>query len=118
MERRDYTIKNAITSEVSQTFLQGMADRMAVSFHKYGKVKDATGLDNLKNLEARLEKYRETGNTEWLMDAANFAMIEFMVPQMEGAHYRPTDSKESPGRWGRDGRWKGSKENLDVEDPR
>lgn len=103
-----------IPSEVSYQFLQGMADRMSVSFYKYGAVKDADGLDPIKNLEVRLEKYLETGNTEWLMDVANFAMIEFMYPQREGAYFKPTDSNESPGRWDTKGRWQGSKQNLDV----
>jgi hypothetical protein len=32
------------------------------------------------------------------MDAANFAMIEFMRPRREGARFEPTDSAGSPGR--------------------
>jgi hypothetical protein len=37
------------------------------------------------------------GNTEYLIDAANMAMIEFMRPQINGAAFRSTDSDESPG---------------------
>jgi hypothetical protein len=87
-------------SEVSMQFLQGMADRMGVSFHKYGKVADAYPIhvDAIDSLMQRLRKYRETGNTEWLMDVANFAMIEFMCPAHDNAHYAPTDSDQSPGR--------------------
>lgn len=107
-------LKDGVPSEVSKDFLQGMIDRMAVSYHKYGAVKDADGLDPIRNLNERIHLYLNTGNREWLMDAANFAMIEFMYPQHKEAHYRPTDSKESPGRWGTDGKWKGSKQNLDV----
>ena len=87
-------------SEVSREFLQGMADRMGVSYCKYGAVADAYPhkVDAIDSLRARLDKYRLTGNTEWLMDVANFAMIEFMRPKHPEAHYRPTDSRESPGR--------------------
>lgn len=87
-------------TEFSVPFVQGMADRMAVSFSKYGHVTDESvkKFDPLANLEVRLNKYRETGNTEWLMDCGNCIMIEFMFPQHPDAHYRPTDSKESPGR--------------------
>lgn len=49
------------------------------------------------------------------MDVANFAMIEFMLPRHPDAHYRPTDSHESPGRTRTDGRDAGQKHNLDVE---
>jgi hypothetical protein len=77
-----------------------MYDRMAVSFCKYGKVADAypAKVDAIESLKKRLDKYMETGNSEWLMDVANFAMIEFMYPRHTTAHYRPTDSAESPGR--------------------
>lgn len=87
-------------TEFSVPFVQGMADRMAVSNAKYGDVTDAAvkKLDPLANLMVRLAKYRETGNTEWLMDCGNCIMIEFMFPQHPNAHFRATDSRESPGR--------------------
>lgn len=88
----------APASEFCEPFVQGMRARMAVSFHKYGLVADATATDKIASLRKRLEKYEETGNTEWLMDAANFAMMEFMQPGREDAHFRATDSDESPGR--------------------
>lgn len=92
-------IKLAVPSEVSVKFLQGMADRMGTSFYKYGPVADNARhhTDTEANLKKRLAKYEETGNTEWLMDVANFAMIEFMFPMHPKAHYRPTTEKESPG---------------------
>lgn len=87
-------------SEVSQPFLQGMADRMGVSFFKYGAVAEAypSRVDAIASLRKRLEKYEQTGNTEWLMDVANFAMIEFMHPKHPDAHFQATDSQASPGR--------------------
>ena len=87
-------------SEFSIRFVQGMADRMAVSFHKYGLVADAypSKVDAIASLKKRLELYEGTGNAEWLMDASNFAMIEFMCPRHPSAHFRSTSSDESPGR--------------------
>lgn len=87
-------------TEYSLPFVQGMADRMMVSYAKYGAVTDAypDRVDAVASLEKRLAKYKETGNTEWLMDVGNFAMIEFMRPRHPQAHYLPTDSKDSPGR--------------------
>jgi hypothetical protein len=87
-------------SECSLGFLQGMVNRMCMSFFKYGKVKDAypARVDAIASLKKRLEKYERDGNTEWLMDVANFAMIEFMHPKHPEAHFRSTDSAESPGR--------------------
>ena len=87
-------------TEFSMLFVQGMAARMGTSYAKYGHVDDTSvkKFDQLRSLEARLAQYRDTGNTEWLMDVANFAMIEFMFPQHPHAHFRSTSSAESPGR--------------------
>lgn len=87
-------------SEFSIPFVQGMADRMGMSYFKYGLVKDAYPhrVDAIKELKRRLEKYERDGNTEWLMDIGNFAMIEFMCPKHPEAHFKPTDSRESGGR--------------------
>lgn len=92
-------IKLAAPSEVSVEFLQGMSDRMAVSFHKYGVVSNNYPFPGnaIESLKKRLSKYAEDGNTEWLMDAANFAMIEFMFPSHSEAHFKATDSNASPG---------------------
>lgn len=91
---------NVPEGEFSTEFVQGMADRMAISHAKYGHVcaEAVKKFDPVANLLVRLKKYQDTGNTEWLMDVGNCAMIEFMFPQHPEAHFRPTDSDESPGR--------------------
>lgn len=87
-------------SEFSIEFIQGMANRMSVSFYKYGLIAEAypAKVNAIASMKLRIKKYEETGNLEWLMDAANFAMIEYMLPRHPDAHYRATDSVESPGR--------------------
>jgi len=98
---RDVTIRSAVPeTEFSDHFLEGMLNRMTVSFFKYGPVAKAYphDVDAIESLKKRLTKYMETGNTEWLMDVANFAMIEFMRPRHPDAHYDPQDSDTSPGR--------------------
>lgn len=87
------------TSEYSQQFLQGMLDRMAMGYHRYGLVADTKDVvDHVSSAITRLRRYAATGNTEFLMDAANMAMIEFMVPRHDKAHFAPTDDDASPGR--------------------
>jgi hypothetical protein len=107
-------------TEVSQQFLQGMADRMGVSFCKYGAVADAYPhkVDAIASLRKRLDKYEADGNTEWLMDVGNFAMIEFMYPRHAKAHFRPTDSNESPGRAWNSGAVTDSANTVDAENKR
>ncbi len=109
-------------SEFCLPFVQGMLDRMGMSFFKYGAVAEAYPhkVNAILSLLLRLRAYlgvelftelcaqaaeapetrhrRELGNTEYLMDAANFAMIEFMRPRLVNAHFTPTDSEDSTGR--------------------
>jgi len=66
-------------------FLQGMADRMAISFFKYGPfVKGPldkwVSFEAMSSADLRLKAYESSGNTEYLMDVANFFMMEFMRP--------------------------------------
>lgn len=88
----------------SLTFLQGMVNRMLTSYHKYGHSRTAVerGVDPLESSKQRVEKYKETGNTEYLMDAANYLMMEFMYPSVEGAYFDA--ASKSPGRTLRSGR--------------
>lgn len=89
-----------LATEFDEAFVQGMRHRMAVSFYKYGPLRDAFPhkVSALASLQDRLRKYAETKNTEYLIDAANFAMIEFMAPSVEGAFFAGTDDDGSPGR--------------------
>lgn len=91
-------------SEFYVQFLQGMLDRMALSYYKYGAMslvypdkKDALGSERDRRF-----KYIQTKNTEWLIDCANFYMIEFVHPSQPGAHFRSTTDEESPGRLSRE----------------
>lgn len=88
----------APASEFNEGFIQKMRARMAVSYHKYGRMAEADGVDMIASIDVRVQKYLATGNTEWLIDAANCCLIEFTHPRVEGAHFRATDSDESPGR--------------------
>jgi len=87
---------NILKTEYSERFDNIRKDMMVMSYYKYGSLRDNYDkfkcMDAIGNIEKRLEKYKETGNTEFLADIANFAMIEFMHPSIEGAKYIPTDS--------------------------
>lgn len=110
---------SAPSSEISEQFIKGMCDRMGVSFHVYGRVSDAYPhkISAIESLRKRLDRYLDTGNTEWLIDAGNFAMIEFMYPSHPKAHFRATDSDESPGRAAYDTNLEGTlKDNKELTD--
>jgi len=94
----DVTLRlgNLPPSEFSREFMQAMINRLAVGYHRYGSVRDTAGkIDRVKSMDQRLGKYLETGNTEFLIDVANFAMIEFLTPSVPHAGWDATG--ESPG---------------------
>lgn len=71
-----------------------------MSFYKYGPVKINFGkklVHAVKTAIQCIEKYEKTGNTEYLCDAANYLMFEFMYPQIPNAHFKSTTSEESAG---------------------
>ena len=51
----------------------------------------------LASMENCIKKYKDTGNTEYLTDAANYLMLEFMYPQHKNAHYKRTGAEDSAG---------------------
>ena len=93
-------IEKILETEFCPRFVKLMQDAMVLSFYKYGPINEGFPhkVDAIKSLKNRLEKYLETGNTEWLVDVSNFAMIEFLHPRHPNAHFQGTDGDESPGR--------------------
>lgn len=75
--------------EYSDHFDELRQNRVALSFYKYGTAADNFGMGLVNALE--------TGNTEYLCDAENYLMFEFMYPQKEDAYFKATDTNESAG---------------------
>lgn len=75
-------------------------NRVQTSFYKYGSAKVNFGRGYVYALgshEKCIEAYNRTGNKEYLLDAMNYLMFEFMYPQKEGTYFKPTGSEESAG---------------------
>jgi len=87
-------------TEFYPAFVSDMVRFMMVSYHKYGKVAEAypEKYDALSDVRTRIGKYRETGDFNFLVDAANFCMIECMHPRHEKGHWGRNDDDTSPGR--------------------
>ncbi len=87
-------------SEFDADFAVKMIAAMMVSYHKYGLVAKAypSQYNATSDVRARMAKYRETGNKHYLVDAANFAMIEAMHPSNAESHWGGNDADDSPGR--------------------
>lgn len=79
--------------------LQLMVNRMTVSHYKYGAMSDKFP-DSAHAIDAadkRISMYKETGNTENCLDAANFFVMEYLFPCHPESHFRSQETHESPG---------------------
>ncbi len=89
-----------LKTEYSEKFDDIRKASMVQSFFKYGAARKnyVNGNCNaLASMENCIKKYKDTGNTEYLTDAANYLMLEFMYPQHKNAHYKRTGAEDSAG---------------------
>lgn len=109
----DKNTEQILATEYSTEFDDKRKRAMVTSFYKYGRVgenyskrldttgKDYTMVQSIPTLKLCLQRYEETGNLDYLVDVANYAMIEYMFPQHKDAHYRAgTREKDSAGQVG------------------
>ena len=95
METRAEILKR----DFSEAFVNKMKNAIETSHYKYGWASKTYPelAQAYKCIEQRLEMYRKTHNTEYLVDVANFAMLEFLYPSFPDSKYIPTDSSKSCG---------------------
>ena len=101
-ERRTVTmLKNEILSrEYSKDVDLKRQDLVIQSYFKYGPAKHNFGEHLVKALSTMSQcvcKYDETHNKEYLLDAMNYLMFEYMYPSYKDAYFKHTDSNESAG---------------------
>lgn len=95
MDTREEILKR----DFSKEFVTKMQNAIEISHYKYGWASKTYPelAQAIKCSKERLEAYEKTGNKEYLIDAANFAMLEYLYPSLTNAHYTPTDSDKSIG---------------------
>ncbi len=76
---------------VDPDFFQKQINRLIIGHHQYGE--NGAHQDYLFRARQALSDYVETGNVEFLVDAANYAMLEAHYPIHENAHYQATDKR-------------------------
>lgn len=82
-------------SERSDEFIQGMLNRVAVGFFRYGRATNNHRDQRVAAIKA-MERYIVTHNKEFLIDVANYAMLEFMNPTDSLAYIHYSDSDPTP----------------------
>lgn len=88
-----------LQNEYCEQFDKLRRNRVEMSFYKYGPARENFGggrVDAVKTLELCLEAFKKDGNTEHMVDIANYAMFRYMFP-MDGEHFTATDSSGSVG---------------------
>lgn len=88
-----------LQTEYSTNFDDIRKKLVVQSFYKYGPASanfNKGYVDAIGSLKRCLQKFEETGNTEYLADVANYAMFRFMYPK-QGEEFHYTGSNESAG---------------------
>ncbi len=83
-------------SEWSPEFEKLMRNRLIMGALRYGSLGEIGKpmYDRLTSIERRIQLYRETGNTEHLVDIANLAMVEFVEGTHPLKHWESVDDGE------------------------
>lgn len=83
-----------LDKEYSKEFDKLRQNRVEVSYFKYGPARKNFGegrVDAIKTAELCIEAFKRDGNTEHLIDAANYCMFRFMYP-LSSEGFTGTDS--------------------------
>lgn len=88
-----------LSRDFSDEFVAKMKNAIEMSHHKYGWASKTYPelAQAIKCIQDRVDAYNKTHNKDYLVDIANFAMLEYMYPMFKDAHYTPGDSDKSVG---------------------
>ena len=102
MSQREENVKitdNILRTDYSNNFDIIRKNLICQSYYKYGKASKnfKTGnVDAIGCIKRCLNKFEESGNTEYLADIANYCMFRYMFPQ-DNEYFKYTDSGDSAG---------------------
>lgn len=93
------TREQILSRDFSDEFVVKMKNAIEMSHHKYGWASKTYPelAQAVKCIPDRVDAYNKTHNKDYLVDIANFAMLEYMYPMHSDAHYTPGDSDKSVG---------------------
>lgn len=94
-----YTLEQLEKVQWSREFERYMRNRLIMGGMRYG-IFGQPGkpkYNSIESIEKRLAKYKETGNTELLVDIANLCMVEFVEGVHPNKHFSASDEQERIG---------------------
>jgi len=94
-ERRKYDFKSLQRTEWSQEFERLMRNRLIMGAFRYGllaekRIKGAKW-NLIEPIAKKVELYEATGNTEYLVDAANYCLLAFECDNHPLKHFTALD---------------------------
>ena len=83
-------------SQWSETFERLMRNRLVMGSFRYGLLRRNSGakFDSISSAIDRLQAYKDSGNQEHLVDAANLCLVEFVAESHPNAHMESIDDGE------------------------
>ena len=96
LKKGNMDINNLVSTEWSDKFEQLMRNRLLMGAFRYGKFNEPgkPQYDRINSAIQRLIKYKETGNKEHLVDAANLCLMEFVECNHPNEHFESIDDGE------------------------
>lgn len=93
------TREEILARDFSEEFVVKMKNSIETSHYKYGWASKTYPelAQAVKCIQERLDLYNKTHNKDYLIDVANFAMLEYLYPSYTDTVYKPLDSDKSPG---------------------
>lgn len=92
---KDYDFATLQKTQWSPEFEQYMRNRLIMGALRYGllldKKKKRNKYDLLGAIKSKVQKYVETGNKEYLVDIANYCLLEFECNDHPKAHFHALD---------------------------
>lgn len=86
---REPPTEKELLSRWNSSFIDLMRNRIKMGRLRYGP---STNKYNYgEGIKRKLNRYNETGNKEYLVDIANYAMLEFETPYKENTYFKPDD---------------------------
>lgn len=94
-------VEAAVKKKWCRRFIRLMRNRLEMGYLRYevtNKQPDIKKYDFIGAIRTKLTLYEETGNTEYLVDVGNYAMLEFKNPSHPNAHFFAGDAVEESHR--------------------
>lgn len=96
MPKTSATIDELRQTEWSSHFENLMRNRLIMGALRYGRLheKNKSEYDRIESMIKRLQAYKKSGNTEYLMDVANLDLCEFEEGKHPNKHFHSIDDGE------------------------